>query len=165
MLCSWSFLTESKFGVRHHHHRHRFNVHFSMLAQAGWFPPNELLHLVLSCAHSELRKLRFKVCRSCLTHSSHVFLCLPLLFGPATSKLLQSDTQSSLPFRLRCPNNLSRPRLTISAISSKPKRPFESLLNTLFLRLTPHIHLAIIHSVLSKRFNIEFGSEDAYRED
>jgi len=119
-----------------------------MLAQVGRFPPNELLHFVLSCAHSALR---FKVRRSCLTHSSHVFLCLPLLFGPATSKLLHVDTQSSLPFRSRCPNHLSRPRLTTSATSSKPKRPFKSTLDTLFLRLTPRIHLTIIHSVLSKR--------------
>jgi len=69
------------------------NACFSMLAQVGWFPPNELLHFVLFlyCAHSALR---FKLRRSCLTHSSHVFFCLPV-FGPDTSKLLQVDTWSS----------------------------------------------------------------------
>ena len=72
--------------------------------------------------------------------SPQVFLVLlPLLFGPTTSKFLQMDTQSSSAFHSRCPNHLSRPRLTTSATPSTPNRSFNSLLDILFLRLIPHI--------------------------
>ena len=132
----------------HHHHHSRFSVLLSMLARVGRFLPVCSFHNVLSCAHSALRPTERK---SCLTHSSHVFLLLPLPFGPATTKFLQADTQSSLFFRSRCPNHRRRPHLTTSATRSTPKRLFKSSLDILFLRLTPHIHLTIIRSVLSRR--------------
>src|SRR6266536_4210267 len=89
------------------------------------------LHFVLSCAHSFFRPSLFK---SCLTHSSHVFLLLPLLFVPTTSIFLQADVQSSLSFHSKCPNHLNLPRLTTSVTPSKPKRLFKSSLDVLFLR-------------------------------
>jgi len=59
--------------------------------------------------------------------------------------------QLCLPFHWRRTNHLSRQCLTTFATPFIPNRPFNSTLDILFLRLTPHIHLTIIHSVLSKR--------------
>jgi len=56
----------------------------------------------LCCVHSALR---FKGrCRSCLTHSSNVFLLLapPLFFDPASSTLLQANSQSLVLLWLSC---------------------------------------------------------------
>jgi len=84
-------------------------------------------------------------------HSSHVFLPLPILVELDTCNFLQEGTQSSLPFRSRCPNHLSWPRLTTSATFSTPNRLYNLSLDILFFRLrpTPQIHLTIICSVLS----------------
>src|SRR6266536_738083 len=113
-----------------------------------YFPPVKPLHFVLSCAHSFFRPSLFK---SCLTHSSHVFLLLPLLFMPTTSIFLQADVQSSLSFRSKCPNHFNLPRLTTSVTPSSHKRLFKSSLDVVFLRLTPHIrslqtlHILYLH--------------------
>jgi len=132
-------------------HHYRYNVHFSMLAQVGRFPPNEL-HFVFSLVmlHSmtangyNMTTVSCPVptvpwgskCADLVWHAHPMSFCvLPLFFGPATSQLLQADTQSSLPFRWRCPEHLSRPCLTKSAISSKPKRPFKSTLPLESLKL------------------------------
>jgi len=89
------------------YHYHWFNVHFH--ACMCW--DGSLISLpfnpVLCPLCTEVQRNR-----SCRMHSFHVFFLLPLLSGPAISKLLQVDTQSSLPFHSRCPNHLSRPYLT-----------------------------------------------------
>ena len=119
-----------------------------MLARVGRCPPIRPLQLLLSCAIPALRLLQS---RSFLTHSSHVFLLRPLLFVPATTNPLHAETQFAMGFRSTCPNHLNRPRSTISSIPSMPNRPLSSSLDILFLRLTPHIHLTIMRSVLSNR--------------
>src|SRR5271163_318253 len=132
--------------VHHHHHRRRFNVRFSMLARVGRFPQHESLHRVRSCAHSTSRPRAFM---SLFTHSIHVLRTRPLLDTPATFKLLQADTQSSSCFLSTCPNHLSLPRLTTSATATKPNRSFNFTLAILSFKVTLHIHLTIILSVLS----------------
>src|SRR6266536_5623946 len=90
------------------------------------FSPIKPLHFVLSCTHSFFRPSLFK---SCLTHSSHVFLLLPLLFVRA----------NHLNIRSKCPSHLNLPRLTTSvtpSTESTTKHLFNSLLDVLFLRLT-----------------------------
>jgi len=62
-----------------------FNVRFSMLAQVGWFHPNELIHFFLSCAHSAMR---FKLWRSLWhtrTHPVSFCACLYSLAPPPKS--------------------------------------------------------------------------------
>src|SRR3989442_667665 len=57
---------------------------------------------------------------SSFTHSIHVFLGLPFLTPPTTSKFLHLETQSSASLRSTCPNHLSLPRLTTSSTPSIP---------------------------------------------
>ena len=116
------------------HHHNRFCILCSVLAWVGGFLPIKPLHWILFCAHSALRPPER---RSCLTHSHYIFIVLPLLFGPGTSKFLQSDIQSFLSFRSRCPNHLSRPRLTISATPMTPNLLFQSSLDILLFKLKP----------------------------
>ena len=88
---------------------------------------------------------------SSLTHRSHVFLLPPWPLAPSTTNLLQEDTQSSTLLRSRCPNHLNLPRLTTSATQLIiPRRLHKSSLHFLSFKDTPHIHLTIIRSVLSK---------------
>ena len=54
--------------------------------------------------------------------------------------------------RSRCPNHLNLPRLTTSATQLIPRRLHKSSLCLLSFKDTPHIHLTIIRSVLSKLF-------------
>ena len=78
---------------------------------------------------------------------------LTLHLTPATSTFLQADTQSSTLLRFRCPNHLNLPRLTTSATLCTPRR---STLHFLSFSDTPHIHLTIIHSVLSRLCRFAF---------
>ena len=87
---------------------------------------------------------------SILTHCSHVFLLLPRPLAPSTTNPLQADTQSSTPLRSRWPNHLNLPRLTTSATQLIPRRLHKSSLCLLSFKDTPHIHLTILCSVLSK---------------
>ena len=87
---------------------------------------------------------------SSLTHCSQVFLLLPRPLAPSTTNPLQADTQSSTLLRSRCPNHLNLPRLTTSATQLIPRRLHKSSLRLLSFKDTPHIHLTIIRSVLSK---------------
>ena len=92
------------------------------------------------------------------TEQFHVILntqfpCLPtpaLTPRPSTTNFLQEDTQSSTLLRSGCPNHLYLPRLTTSATRLIPRRLHKSSLRFLSLKDTPHIHLTIICSVLSK---------------
>ena len=87
---------------------------------------------------------------SSLTHCSHVFLLRPRPLVPSTTNPLQADTQSSTLLRSRCPNHLNLPRLTTSATQLIPRRLHKSSLRFLSFKDTPHIHLTIIRSVLSR---------------
>ena len=87
---------------------------------------------------------------SSLTHCSHVFLLLPWPLAPSTTSPLQADTQSSTLLRSRCPNHLNLPRLTKSTTQLMPRRLHKSSLHLLSFKDTPHIHLTIMCSVLSK---------------
>src|SRR5437899_8088877 len=85
---------------------------------------------------------------SVVTHSINVFLPLPFLMPPTTSKYLHLETQSSAFLRSTCPYHLNRPRLTILSTLSIPNRCLSSSLVLLSFRVTPDIHLIILFSVL-----------------
>src|SRR3989442_6750983 len=78
----------------------------------------KLLHSDLFCASSFFSPIFFM---SVVTHSIHVFLPLPFLKPPTTSKFLHLLTQSSAALRSTCPYHLNRPRLTILSTISIPK--------------------------------------------
>ena len=67
-----------------------------------------------------------------------------------TTTFLQADTQSPSFLRSTCPNHLNLPRLTTSSTLCAPKRLYKSTLRFLSFSDTPHIHLIIIRSVLSR---------------
>ena len=92
-----------------------------------------LLHISLNTTHLECRP---SSSISSFTHSPQVFLPLPAHLTPVTTTFLQGDTQSSPVLRSTCPNHLNLPWLTTSAM--------------LWTSETPHIHLAIIRSRLSR---------------
>src|SRR5207245_9017834 len=86
---------------------------------------------------------------SVVTHSIHVFLPLPFLLPPTTSKFLHLETQSSAFLRFTCPYHLNRPRLTTLSTLSIPNPCLSSSLVLLSFRFTPDIHLTILFSVFS----------------
>src|SRR3989442_339046 len=86
---------------------------------------------------------------SLFTHSIHVFLPLPFLAPPTTSKFLHLETQSSASLRSTCPNHLSLPRLTTLSTPTIPSPRLSSSLDLLSFRVTPDIHLTMLFSVLS----------------
>ena len=55
-----------------------------------------------------------------------------------------------------CPNHLNLPRLTTSSTLCTPKRLYKSTLRFLSFSDTPHIHLTIIRSVLSRLCRFAF---------
>ena len=67
-----------------------FNVHFSMLARVGRFPPNRPFHRILSCVHSALSPPGHRSSR--LTHSPHVG-ALRCKRGPRPGDVQASPTQ------------------------------------------------------------------------
>src|SRR3989441_1261754 len=85
---------------------------------------------------------------SVVTYSIHVFLSLPFLMPPTTSKFLNLETQSSACLRSTCPYHLNRPRLTIPSTLSILNPCLSSSLVLLSFRVTPDIHLTILFSVL-----------------
>src|SRR5437867_10263340 len=86
---------------------------------------------------------------SSFTHSIHVFLGLPFLTPPATSKFLHLETQSSASLRSTCPNHLSLPRLTTPSTPSIPSPRVSSSLGLLSFKVTSDIHLTMVFSVLT----------------
>src|SRR6184192_4899492 len=86
---------------------------------------------------------------SSFTHSIHVFLGLPFLTPPTTSKFLHLKTQSSASLRSTCPNHLNLPRLTTLSTPTIPSPHLSSSLDLLSFRVTPDIHLTMLFSVLS----------------
>ena len=88
---------------------------------------------------------------SSLTHCSHVFLLRPRPLVPSTTNPLQADTQSStlLRSRLSKPSQSSTPH-HISNTMEYSRRLYKSSLRFLSFKDTPHIHLTIIRSVLSR---------------
>src|SRR5207247_503086 len=83
-----------------------------------------------------------------VTHSIHVFLPLPFLMPPTTSKFLHLLTQSSAFLRSTCPYHLSWPRLTTLSTLSIPEPCLSSSHVLMSFRVTPDIHLTILFSVL-----------------
>src|SRR3989441_12137485 len=86
---------------------------------------------------------------SFVTHSIHVFLLLPFLTPPTTSKFLQLETQSSASLHSTCPNHLSLPCLTTLSTPTIPSPCLSSSLDLLYFRVTPDIHLTMLFSVLT----------------
>src|SRR3989441_1697672 len=84
---------------------------------------------------------------SSFTHSIHVFLGLPFLASPTTSKFLHLETQSPASLRSTCPNHLSLPRLTTLSTPTIPSPLPSSSLDLLSFRDTPD--LTMLFSVLS----------------
>ena len=87
---------------------------------------------------------------SSFTHSLQVFLFLPFHLTPATSTFLQADTQSST---LLCAPDAQT--TSICHVSPHPPHSiypidYKFTLHFLSFSDTPHIHLTIFHSVLSK---------------
>src|SRR2546425_3447637 len=109
-------------------------------------PTIDLLHKGLSCASSFFNPHSFM---SSFTHSIHVFLGLPFLTPPTTSKFLHLETQSSAPLRFTCPNHLSLPCLTTLSTPTIPSPRLSSSLDLLSFRVTPDIHLIMLFSVLT----------------
>ena len=105
------------------------------------------VHISLNTAHSGCKPSAFI---SSFTHSYQVFLPLPAHLTPATTTFLQADTQSSPLLHSTCPNHLNLARLTTSSTLCTPKRLYKSTLRFLSFSDTPHIHLTIIRSVLSR---------------
>src|SRR6266516_4187916 len=86
---------------------------------------------------------------SVVTPSIHVFLPLPFLMPPTTSKFLHLETQSSGSLRFTCPNHLILPRLTTLSTLSIPNPCLSTSLVLLSFRVTPDIHLIILFSILT----------------
>src|SRR6266516_3167579 len=109
-------------------------------------PTIVLLHTDLFCASSVFRPNLFM---SVVTPSIHVFLPLPFITPPTTSKFLHLEIQSSASLRSTCPNHLNLPRLTTLSTLSIPNPCLSSSLVLLSFRFTPDIHLTILFSVLT----------------
>jgi len=93
---------------------------------------------------SSLFKLR--AWESFCTASLHVLFGLPLGLEPSTSYSIHFFTQS-VSFRNTCPYHCNVFCCSINIISSIPSLSLNSLLGTLSLTLTLHIHLTILVSV------------------
>ena len=104
-----------------------------------------LLHISLNTTHSEC-KLSSSI--SSFTHSPQVFLPLPAHLAPATTTFLQADTISILTLHMPKPHQSTMPYHLSHALN--PKRLYKSTLRFLSFSDTPHIHLTIIRSVLSR---------------
>ena len=109
-----------------------------------------------------------------IIYTLQVFLPLPLHFFSTTSTLLQADAQSNsiiptLPFQMLKPSQSAMPHY-LTATLWTPKRLYKSSLRHLSFKDTPHTHLTMIPSALSRlcRFSgvfqawnwiFEFGME------
>src|SRR2546425_5390089 len=108
-------------------------------------PTIDLLHKGLFCASSFFNSHSFM---SSFTHSIHVFLGLPFLTPPTTSKFLHLETQSPASLRSTCPHHLSLPRLTTLSTPTISSLLLRSSFDLLSFRVTPDIHLTMLFSVL-----------------
>ena len=111
------------------------------------------LHIFQNTAHSRCKP---STLMSSSTHSFHVFLFLPLHIAPVTSTILQPNTHPSTFLRSRCPSHLNLPCLTTSATLCTSRRLYKSTQCFLYFSDTLHIHLTIIHSVLSRLCRFAF---------
>src|SRR3981081_3127011 len=102
-----------------HHDHLRFTSVFTVLARFRRFPKMPLLHTSRSSASS---LLSFNFFKSSLTHSSDVFRPLPDSLCPTPTHFRHDETKSPTSLCSTCPNHLSLPHLTTSAIPSIPKR-------------------------------------------
>src|SRR5207253_10636209 len=104
------------------------------------------LHRARFCA---IFGFTFNSFMSSLTHSSHVFLGLPLQPLPSTSTFRQALTHTPPTIRSTCPNQRNLPLLTTSTTHSTPKRDPKYSLLFLSDNFTPHILLTIHISLRS----------------
>src|SRR3989454_12034466 len=109
------------------------------------------LHRARFCA---IFGFKFTSFMSSLTHSSHVFLGLPLQPFPSTLTFRQALTNSSPNIRSTCPNQRNLPLLTTSTTHSIPKRERKYSLLFLSDNFTPHILLTIHISLRSSLLSI-----------
>src|SRR6266516_6303487 len=109
-------------------------------------PTIELLHTDLFCASSFFSPNLFM---SVVTPTIHVFLPLPFITPPTTSKFRHLETQSLSSLRSTCPNHRNLPRLTTLSTLSIPNPCLSSSLVLLSFRVTPDIHLTILFFVLT----------------
>jgi len=100
-------------------------------------------HLPRSIA-SSLFKLR--ALQSFCTTFFHVLFGLPLGLEPSASYSIHFFTQSVSSFRSTCPYHCNLLCCSINIISSIPSLSLNSLLGTLSVTLTLHIHLTILIS-------------------
>src|SRR2546426_3151989 len=98
------------------------------------------LHRARFCA---IFGFKFNSFMSSLTHSSHVFLGLPLQPFPSTLTFRQALTHSPPTLRSTCPNQRNLPLLTTSTTHSMPKRERKYSLLFLSDNFTPHILLTL----------------------
>jgi len=84
--------------------------------------------------------------QSFCTTSVHVLFGLPLGLEPSTSYSIHFFTQLASSFRNTCPYHCNLFCCSINIISSIPSLSLNSLLGTLSLTLTLHIHLTILIS-------------------
>ena len=75
---------------------------------------------------------------------------------PCHHHISTADTQSSPLLRSTCPNHLNLPHLTTSAMLWTPKSLYKSTGTSISFSDTPHIHLTIIRSVLSRLCRFAF---------
>ena len=127
------------------------NVHF-FHAQLGSdvFPDMRSLHISLNTTHSECKP---SSSISSSTHFLQVFLPPPAHLTPATTTFLQADI-STLTFHMPKPPQSTMPHHLSHALN--PKRLYKSTLRFLSFSNTPHIHLTIIRSVLSRLCRFAF---------
>src|SRR6267154_1347418 len=85
---------------------------------------------------------------SVATHSNQVFLPLPFLVTPSTSKFLHLETQSTAALCSACPYHRSLPRLTTLSTLSIPNPCLSFSHDLLSFTVTPDIHLTILFFVL-----------------
>jgi len=120
----------------------RRNIH--SLTYPGYQPSFiSFVHLLRSMASS-----LFNLCawQSFCTTSLHIVFGLSLCLEPSTSYSIHFFVQSSSSFRNTCPYHHNLSCCSTKIISSIPSLSLNSLLGTLSLTLTSHIHLTTLIS-------------------
>ena len=148
-----SLLRRPKLILLNTHHHHHLFLKTSISSTARSARVRRLPRYEASSHILEHCPIRVKTCKLVRVFFYTFSPCLPTsaqVLTPATTKFLQADTQSSPFLRSTCPNHLNLPRLTTYATLWTPKRLYKASLRFLSFRDTPHIHLTIMRSALSR---------------
>jgi len=114
-------MRENDSEMNHHHLCLTSVVHTC----TGWgFCIQDYLHLTRSNALLDANPIQ----PSPTSHSSQVFLPLPLFLTPLISKLLHTETHSSISFLSSRPNHCSLLHLTTYVIHSMPRRLYRTII-------------------------------------